>query len=215
MAYNNTAYDLERFAPRAPKQAPKKAVIKKFPGKNAKQSPKNSIVLSAIVSIAIVIMVCCNIYLRTEINDTNNAIRKANKEIETLTSIQTQLNVEMENLVSYSTLEQQATALGMQKRSKSQVHYIDTSAQDYAECYMNMWSEIDAYHAGNTVCMPVMGSSGIVRIQDNTPQLLLENILWTFRLSGVNLGRTASLRIIVHESMADDIDFLRLKNLGD
>lgn len=89
------------------------------------------------------------------------------------------------------------------------------SAQDYAKCYMNMWSEIDKYHAGNTVCMPVMGSSGIVRIQDNTPQLLLENILWTFRLSGVNLGRTASLRIIVHESMADDINFLKLKNLGD
>lgn len=89
------------------------------------------------------------------------------------------------------------------------------SVQDYAECYMNMWSEIDKYHAGDTVCMPVMGSSGIIRIQDNTPQLLLENILWTFRLSGVNLGRTATLKIIVHESMADDIDFLRLKNLGD
>ncbi len=133
MAYNNTAYDLERFAPKAPARAPKKAVIKKFPVKNAKPSPKNSIVLNAIVAIAIVLMVCFNIYLRTEINDTNNAIRKANKEIETLTSVQTQLNVEMENLVSYSTLEQQASALGMQKRSKSQVHYIDTSAQDYAE----------------------------------------------------------------------------------
>ena len=89
------------------------------------------------------------------------------------------------------------------------------SSQDYAECYMNMWSEIDKYHAGNTVCMPVLGSSGIVRIQDNRPQILLENILWTFRLSGVNLGRTATLRIIIHESMVDDIDFLRLKNFGD
>ena len=133
MAYNNTAYDLERFDPKAPERAPKKAIIKKFPGNKAKQSPKNSIVLNAIVAIAIVLMVCFNIYLRTEINDTNNAIRKADKEIETLTSVQTQLNVEMENLVSYSTLEQQASALGMQKRSKSQVHYIDTSAQDYAE----------------------------------------------------------------------------------
>lgn len=133
MAYNNTAYDLERFAPRAPKQAPKKAIVKKFPGSKAKPSPKNSIVLSAVVAFAIVLMVCFNIYLRTEINDTNNAIREANKEIETLTSIQTQLNVEMENLVSYSTLEQQATALGMQKRSKSQVHYIDTSVDEYAE----------------------------------------------------------------------------------
>ena len=89
------------------------------------------------------------------------------------------------------------------------------TAKDYAECYANMWSEIDKYHAGNTVCIPVLGSGGIVRIQDNTPQLLVENILWTFRLSGVNLGRTAALKIVVHESMADDIDFLKLKNLGD
>ena len=89
------------------------------------------------------------------------------------------------------------------------------SVQDYAECYMNMWSEIDKYHAGNSVCMPILGSGGIARIQDNTPQLLLENILWTFRLSGINLGRTATLRVVVHESMANEIDFLRLKNLGD
>jgi len=78
-------------------------------------------------------MVCFNIYLRTEINDTNKAIRQANKEIDTLSSVQTQLNVEMENIVSYSTLEQQANALGMQKRSKSQVHYIDTSSDEYVE----------------------------------------------------------------------------------
>ena len=133
MAYNNNAYDLERFAPRAPKQAPKRAVITNFPKKQQKTNAKRSIVLNVVVAIAIVAMVCFNIYLRTEINDTNKAIRQANKEIDTLSSVQTQLNVEMENLVSYSTLEQQANALGMQKRSKSQVHYIDTSADDYAE----------------------------------------------------------------------------------
>ena len=87
--------------------------------------------------------------------------------------------------------------------------------QDFAECYMNMWSEIDKYHAGNTICLPVLGTGGIVRIRDNTPQLLLENLLWSFRLSGVNLGRTATLRIIVHESMFNEIDFLKLKNFCD
>ena len=133
MAYNNNAYDLERFAPRVPKQSPKRAVIKNFPKKQQKTNAKKGIILNVTVAIVVVAMVCFNIYLRTEINDTNKAIRQANKEIETLTSVQTQLNVEMENLVSYSTLEQQANALGMQKRSKSQVHYIDTSAQDYAE----------------------------------------------------------------------------------
>ena len=133
MAYNNNAYDLERFAPRAPKQAPKKAVIKKFPEKQVKASPKKSIVLNAAVAMVIVIMVCFNIYLITEISDTNKDIANAEKEIETLMSVQTKLNVEVEKLISYSTLEQQATALGMQKCSKSQIHYIDTSGEDYAQ----------------------------------------------------------------------------------
>lgn len=86
---------------------------------------------------------------------------------------------------------------------------------DFAETYMNMWSEIDKYHAGNTICMPVLGTGGIVRMNNNTPQQLLESILWTFRMSGINLGRTASLRIIVHQSMVDEIDFLKLSNYGD
>jgi hypothetical protein len=103
--------------------------------------------------------------------------------------------------------------LAYSKFDKNNKAYL--SVQDYAECYMNMWSEVDKYHAGNSVCMPVIGSGGIVRINDNTPQLLLENILWTFRLSGINLGRTATLKIVVHQSMVNDIDFLRLKNLGD
>lgn len=137
MAYNNNAYDLERFAQKAPKKAPKKAVIKKFPEKKQQPSSKKGIVLNAVVAVAIVLMVCFNIYLRTEINDTNNAIAKADKEIEALMSVQTKLNFEMEKLVSYSTLEQQATALGMQKCSKSQIHYVDTSAEDYAEIVKN------------------------------------------------------------------------------
>ncbi|MGN0174467.1 MAG: hypothetical protein ACI39F_08490 [Acutalibacteraceae bacterium] len=137
MAYSNNAYDLDHFAPRtnaAPKKSQqKKAVIKKFPQKQIAPSPNKGIILNAIVAIVIVLMVCYNIYLRTEINDTKNSISKANKQIETLMSEQTQLNVEFEKLVSFSSLEEQAIKLGMQKRSESQIHYIDTSSEDYAE----------------------------------------------------------------------------------
>ena len=124
-------------ATRAPKRAPKRAVIKNFPERKQNTSANRSIVASCLVAIAIVLMVCFNIYLRTEINDTNKAIAKADKEIATLMSVKTQLNVKLEKLVSYSTLEQQATALGMQKCSKSQIHYIDTSSEDYAEIIDN------------------------------------------------------------------------------
>ena len=137
MAYNNHAYDLENFAPRVPKQRPKKAVIKKFPKQKTEHSAKRAIILNAIVISAIALMVCFNIYLRTVINDTNKAIAKTNHEIETLMSEQTRLNVEFENIVSYSNLEEQATALGMQKCSKSQIRYIDTSGSDYAEIINN------------------------------------------------------------------------------
>lgn len=137
MAYNNNAYDLERFAPRsntAPKRnSEKKAVIKKFPVKQNKTAVNRGIVINVIVAISIALLICCNIYIRTEINDTKKAIANADKQIETLLSEQTRLNVEMEKIVSYSTLEEQAIAMGMQKKSKSQVHYIDTSSKDYAE----------------------------------------------------------------------------------
>lgn len=141
MAYNNSAYDLNRFAPKsnaAPKREPqrvpqKKAEIKRFPQREVKPSPNKAILLNAVIAIAIVLMVCYNIYLRTEINDTKKAVAAANKQIETLQSEETKLNVKFEKLVSFSSLEEEAIKLGMQKRSESQIHYIDTSSEDYAE----------------------------------------------------------------------------------
>lgn len=141
MAYNNRAYDFDLFAAKtsvAPKRDPqglpnKKAEIKKFPQKEVKPSANKGILLNAVIAIAIVLMVCYNIYLRTEINDTKKAIASANKQIEILQSEETKLNVKFEKLVSFSSLEEEATKLGMQKRSESQVRYIDTTTEDYVE----------------------------------------------------------------------------------
>lgn len=136
MAYTSNAYNLDRVArsntaPRINRE--RKAVIKRFPVASSRAKHNRSIVFYALVSIAIALAVCFNIYMRTEINDTQNAIAKANKTINTLNSEKTRLNVEFEKMVSYSTLEEQASAMGMQKRSAAQVHYIDTSKDDYAE----------------------------------------------------------------------------------
>lgn len=137
MAYNNNAYDFDRFAPRttvAPSRE-KKAVIKKLPQSKNKSvlNVNTNVIFNAVVAVAVVVLICFNIYTRVEIHDTQKDIAKADKQIETLLSEETRLNVEMEKIVSFSTLEKEATALGMQKRSKSQVHYIDTSENDYAE----------------------------------------------------------------------------------
>ncbi len=136
MAYTSNAYNLERAARNntAPReQRERKAVIKKFPVASSRTKYNRSLIIYTVMGIAIALAVCFNIYMRTEINDTKNAIAKADKTINTLNSEKTRLNVEFEKVISYSTLEEQATALGMQKRSVAQVHYIDTSKDDYAE----------------------------------------------------------------------------------
>ena len=80
---------------------------------------------------------------------------------------------------------------------------------------MNMWDEIDIYKACNSVCLPVLGSSKLVRGMNYTPQQLIELLLWSFRLSGVKLERSATITVIVHESMVNEINFIKLKNYSD
>ena len=86
---------------------------------------------------------------------------------------------------------------------------------DIAKVYLKMWNEIDILKACDSICMPVLGSSGLVRKMDYTPQQLLELLLWSFRISGVNMTRLASITIVVHKTMTDSIDFLKLKDYSD
>lgn len=86
---------------------------------------------------------------------------------------------------------------------------------DISKLYLNMWNEIDIVKAYDSICVPVLGSSGIVREMNLSPQQLLEHILWSFRISEINLTRLATLTIVVHKSMTDDIDFERLKYYSD
>ena len=87
--------------------------------------------------------------------------------------------------------------------------------EDVAKLYMKMWDEIDRYKAGNSISMPVLGSSKIVRGMNYSPQQLLELILWSFRISGVNMERLATINIIVHKTMIKDINFLKLMEYSD
>ena len=87
---------------------------------------------------------------------------------------------------------------------------------DIAKCYMNMWDQIDIHRGSNSINFPVLGSGGVIRFdKDFTPQHLIELMLWSFRLSGINLARNATLNIIVHQSLVDDIHFLKLLNYAD
>lgn len=87
---------------------------------------------------------------------------------------------------------------------------------DVVQCYMNMWNEIDIIRGTKSIVFPVLGAGGIVRFnKEYTPQQLIELILWSFRVSGVQLSKNATLTIVVHESIVEDIDFLKLSYYSD
>ena len=84
-------------------------------------------------------------------------------------------------------------------------------------CYIRMWDEIDKCRGNDSISLPVMGSSGLVRgpLANYTEQQLIELLLWSFRISGKHLSRNASLNIIVHKSMIKKINMLDLKKFSD
>lgn len=89
------------------------------------------------------------------------------------------------------------------------------TTNDIATLYLNMWLEIDKIKACNSICFPVLGSNNLVRGLNYTPQQLVELMLWSYRISGVKMTRLSTITVVVHPSMTDKIDFLKLKDYED
>lgn len=137
--YNDSlAYDFERFMPRT---AEKKNdnIIKMPVNKTHKQQVQRKAVKAVSVSAFAILTalfmlaaLCGNICLRLEINEMNDRINDMKSEISTLDSVQTELEVEFDRRISYENIELAATELGMTKRTKDQVKYIQVNDTDAA-----------------------------------------------------------------------------------
>ncbi len=128
--YNDSlAYDFNLFMPKEKKAEPIDNIIK-MPVKGKKQKTKakaramSASVTSVIIAAFMVAAVCGNIFLRVCITETSSKINDVNKEISELDAEITRLNVEFENIISYTNLEQAAADIGMKKMDKSQVVYM-------------------------------------------------------------------------------------------
>lgn len=84
---------------------------------------------------------------------------------------------------------------------------------EYVECLLNMWAEIDKIYNGKTVCMPLLGS-GITRFVDNkdiSDQELLSIMIWTFRISKVKFTWPSKVKIIIYTEKSDKINLFKVK----
>ena len=88
--------------------------------------------------------------------------------------------------------------------------------EDILRCYTNMWSEIDKIRGNNSISIPLLSGSGLVRFRkDYSPQQLIELLLWSFSISGIHLSRSATLRIVLEKDSVQDISVLRLLDYSE
>ncbi|MBW7475688.1 hypothetical protein K0T92_13120 [Paenibacillus oenotherae] len=86
---------------------------------------------------------------------------------------------------------------------------------DYINCLLNFWNEIDRVYAGRTVALPVLGS-GITRFrgyENISDQELLELIIWTFKVSRIKFAYPSKVKIVVWQKKQEKINLLALKDL--
>ena len=77
-------------------------------------------------------MLSGNIFLRSQITETEYKISKMESQISLAESKLADLNFKMEQKLSYNNLEEAAATLGMRKMSKSQIVYIRTNQDNKA-----------------------------------------------------------------------------------
>lgn len=143
---NNLAYDYEMFLPKEKRQEAfpeNEAVQNKIvrvpemsgaagAARRRKEAVKSR--LFAVVTTALLVaMLCTTIFLRVQVTETNTKINAVQSEIKALKSEETRLEMEIERIISYKNIEQAAIELGMQKKQKSQVTYINTGGESFAE----------------------------------------------------------------------------------
>lgn len=120
----------------APAQSPERRTkITPIPQRNKarKTSGAGKIALRIAAVGIVMFMVCFNIFTRAEICETKKQIDAAQSELDELDSEYISLQMKMKNIVSFSSLEEEAMKLGMQKKTRSQIHYIDVSGGDVSE----------------------------------------------------------------------------------
>lgn len=123
-----TAYDYSLFtnSGSAAKALPKKKTVIEMPKRKAALRHSVPGIFSIImVAVFILSMICAEIYLRAEITSVRAKTATIEKEIKELDSRETALQIQLEQKISYTNLEEEAKALGMQKPRRDQIVYLE------------------------------------------------------------------------------------------
>lgn len=140
--YNDSvAYDFEMFAPKKHQDSNRRdniVVMPKQQGAAKKRRKAAAKTLSTPVTLImcaafILAGFCGNIGLRLQINEVNSQINDMKAAIGELDSEKTELEVALQQRISYSNLELEASQLGMTKPEKDNIVYIRVNDKNKAK----------------------------------------------------------------------------------
>ena len=131
------AYDFSLFAQPEPK---KKSNIIEIPAQRSARAKHRSRAAgfmagkasAVVVAVCIVAMLAAGIFLRSQITEVEQKIKKVDAQINEVDGQLARINFELEQKVSYKNLETSAKELGMKKMDKSQIVYVRTPQADKA-----------------------------------------------------------------------------------
>ena len=143
---DSLAYDFSLFAPAEKKeseQIKKKGKIIDIPEdqkRNARRRKQAAYRVSGkvsaiLVTVFVISMLAGNVYLRSQINETEYKIAEMNEEISAAQSQLDSVSFQVEQKISYKNLEEAAIDLGMRKMDKNQIVYLRTNKEDKAVVY--------------------------------------------------------------------------------
>ncbi len=137
--YNDSlAYDFEMFMPRSAEPVRKDNIVKLPQTKKQKRAKARTArrlsasAFAVLTTVLVIAAMCGNIMVRLRTNEVNSKINDIKSEINILKSQKTELEVELERIISYSNIELEAAEIGMQKMDKDQVKYIRVNDENNA-----------------------------------------------------------------------------------
>ncbi|MBR2589542.1 MAG: hypothetical protein IKE65_01305 [Clostridia bacterium] len=142
MAYSNSAYDFETFAPkRALEPQPEQKVfeprIVRAPKKSFKQQKeeklryRNKFLRVMAVAVILFTLLGSRIYLQVSLTEKTRTLDRYNADIKVAQSENVALNNRLYEIMSLDTVEQKAVKdLHMVKRDASQIRYVEVDSAD-------------------------------------------------------------------------------------
>ena len=134
------AYDFSMFSPAEKISPSKRGKIIDIPEEQKKRAIRRKKAASGLsgkitailATVFIIGMLSGNVFLRSQISETEHKINKIESQINLAESKLASVKFKMEQKLSYNNLEEAATALGMRKLSKNQIVYIRTNEDNKA-----------------------------------------------------------------------------------